>query len=245
VASFDLEALLQQLAEKAKVYQELALKFVCTESVRSTDDPKSLRQYDYMYVEEEAQRYKPYRQKHTGRPGKGVQESPLELHFPDSYSWTLMFAADRQHLFHFRYVGKDWFSLRLAHVIEFTAPLPFTSGKTIYEWSGKVWVDAENYNFLKVEAEPGHQDERLQQELLAYRKAPRFLIYPIGRRPLGSSYNITFLNEFQKLSLPDQVHFRQFTLNLEGQEEWEGQLVLRYDDYHFFGVEVRDKFLKK
>ncbi|HXH27833.1 MAG TPA: hypothetical protein VNL37_02245, partial [Candidatus Polarisedimenticolia bacterium] len=243
--SVDLEPLLRQLADKAKVYQDLALKFVCTETVRSTDDPKSLRQYDYMYVEAEAQRYRPYRQKHTGRPGKGAQESPVEMQFPDSYSWTLMFAGDRQHLFHFRYVGKEWFSLRLAHVIEFTAPLPFNNGQTIYEWSGKVWVDAENLNFLKVEAEPGHQDERLEQELRAYRQAPRFLIFPMAKRPTGSSYNITFLNEFQKLSLPDQARYRVFSLNLEGQEEWVDQLVLRYDDYHFFGVEVRDKFLKR
>jgi len=193
-----------------------------------------------MYVEAEAQRYKPYRQKHTGRPGRGVPETSLEFGFPDSYSWTLMFAPDRQHLFHFRYVGQEWFSLRLSHILEFTAPLPFTSGRTIYEWSGKVWVDAENFNFLKVEAEPGNQAERIKEELRGYRQATRFLGLPLARRPRGAQYNITFLNEFQDVSLPDQAEFREFTLDLEGQEEWAGLLTLRYAGYQFFGVEAKE-----
>ena len=239
-----LDTLLKHLGEKARVYESLALKFVCIESVRSTDDPKSERRYDYMYVEEEQQRYKAYRQKHTGRPGRGVEETELELPFPDSYSWTLMFARDRQHLFRFRYAGQEWFSLRLAHILEFTAPLPFTGGKTIYEWGGRVWVDAENYNFLKVEAVPGNQPERLKMELAEYRKAPRILIFPMARRPRGRSYNITFLNEFQRLSLPDQAEAREFTLDLSGTEEWAGQTILRYQAYQFFDVDVKDKFLR-
>jgi hypothetical protein len=239
-----LETLLNHLGEKAKVYESLALKFVCIETIRSADDPGSERRYDYMYVESEPQRYKPYRQKHTGRPGRGVEESALDLPFPDAYSWTLMFARDRQHLFHFRYVGEEWFSLRLAHILEFTAPLPFTGGKTIYEWGGRVWVDAENYNFLKIEAEPGNQRDRLKLELQEYRRAPRILIFPMARRPRGRSYNITFLNEFQRLSLPDQAEAREFALDLSGAEEWSGQVILRYQAYQFFDVDVKDKFLK-
>jgi len=240
----DLGLLLDRLAGKATVYELVALKFVCIETMRSIDQPRPDRRYDYMYVESEAQRYRPYRQKHTGRPGRGVPETAVDLPFPDSYSWTLMFARNRQHLFHFRYIGREWFSLRLAHIIEFTAPLPFTAGGTIYEWSGKVWVDAENLNFLKIEAEPGNQSARLKTELRSYRQAPRLLIFPMAHRPQGSTYNITFLNDFQKLSLPDQAEFREFTLDLEGDEEWGQQLFLRYSGYQFFGVEVKDMFLK-
>lgn len=239
-----LEAILEHLGEKAEVYRSLALKFVCIESIRSIDDPGNERRYDYMYVEAEQQRYKPYRQKHTGRPGRTVEETSLDLNFPDSYSWTLMFARDRQHLFRFAYVGEEWFSLRLAHVLEFTAPLPFTGGRTIYEWSGRVWVDAENYNFLKIEAEPGNQSERIKLELQEYRRAPRILIFPIARKPRGRSYNITFLNEFQRLSLPDQAEAREFTLDLSGEEEWAGRMILRYQGYRFFDVDVKDRFLR-
>ena len=239
-----LETLLNHLGEKARVYESLALKFVCIETVRSTDDPKSERRYDYMYVEAEQQRYKPYRQKHTGRPGRGVEETELDLPFPDSYSWTLMFARDRQHLFRFRYVGQEWYSLRLAHILEFGAPLPFTGGRTIFEWGGRVWVDAETSHFLKVEAEPGNQPERLKVELQEYRRAPRILIFPMARRPRGKRYNITFLNEFQRLSLPDQAEAREFMLDLAGAEEWAGQTILRYQAYQFFDVDVKDRFLK-
>jgi uncharacterized protein involved in tolerance to divalent cations len=241
-STVDLDDLLRRLGEHARAYETIALRFVCIESIRSTEEPRSERRYDYMYVQAEEQRYRPYRQIHTGRLGKTVAEANVEFDFPDAYSWTLMFVPERQHLFHFKFAGEEWFSLRQSYILAFTAPLPYTAGKTIYEWSGKVWVDAENQNILKVEAEPGNQTERLKEELKAFRQAPRFLIFPIGRRPRGSSYNITFLNEIHDVSLPDQVEIRTFTLDLQGEEEWEGQTILRYSGYQFFGVDVKDLF---
>ena len=243
-AGEDLDALLDHLGKRARAYAAVALRFVCIESARFSDDPGTVRRYDYMYVEAEAQRYRPYRQKHTGRPGRGVAEAALELGFPDSYSWTLMFSPERRHLLRFSYEGKEWFSLRLSHILGFRASLPFVDGKTIYQWSGRVWVDAENYNLLKVEAEPGNQADRLQQELRGYRQAPRFLIFPMARRPEGSRYVITFLNEYRALSLPDQAEHREFALTLEGQEELERVRTLRYTGYQFFDVDVIDRFLR-
>ncbi len=243
-SSVDLDLLLKSLGQRAHAYETVALRFVCIESIRTTDDPKNERRFDYMYVEAQEQRYQPFRQAHTGRLGKTVPETTLKFGFPDAFSWTLMFAPDRQNLFHFRYAGQEWFSLREAHILEFTAPLPFTTGTTIYQWSGRIWVDIENFNILKVEAEPGHQTERLKEQLRAYRQAPRFLVFPMGKRPLGQSYNITFLNELHNLSLPDQLEFKTFTLNLEGNEEWDSLTVLRYSGYQFFGVDVRELFLK-
>jgi hypothetical protein len=237
----DLDMLLARLGEKARQYEALALRFICLESVRhSNDPPGEERRFDYMYVEAQEQRYLPYRQRHTGRLGRTIPETGLNFGFPDSYSWTLMFSPARQHIFHFKPVGQEWFSLRQAHVLEFTAPLPFTSGRTIYEWSGRVWIDAENLNFLKVEAEPGNQPERMKAELQAYRQAPRFLIFPIGKKPRGARYNITFLNEFQRISLPDQAEYREFSLDLDGAEEFEGMTSLRYSGYQFFNVDARE-----
>jgi len=241
-SSVDLEVLLRHLGERARAYEAIALRFVCIESIRSTDNPRDEKRYDYMYVQAEEQRYRPYRQIHTGRLGKTIAEANIDFGFPDAYSWTLMFVPDRQHLFHFKYKAQEWFSLRQSYILEFLAPLPFTSGRTIYEWSGKVWVDAENYNILKVEAEPGNQAERLKEELRAYRQAPRFLIYPMGKKPHAYRYNITFLNELQDLSLPDEVEVRSFTLDLQAEEEWESQTILRYSGYQFFGVDVKDLF---
>jgi len=241
-SAVDVDALLRHLGDRAHAYEAIALRFVCIESVRTSDEPRKERHYDYMYVQEEEQRYRPYRQTHTGRLGKTIAETALEFNFPDAYSWTLMFAPDRQKLFRFGYAGQEWFSLRQAYILEFTAPLPFTTGKTVYEWSGKVWVDAENYNILKVEAEPGNQSERLKEQLNAFRQSPRFLVFPMGRRPHGYRYNITFLNELHELSLPDYLEFRSFTLDLQGDEEWESQTVLRYNAYQFFGVDARELF---
>jgi uncharacterized protein involved in tolerance to divalent cations len=243
-SSFDLDALLKDLGQRAHAYETVALRFVCIETLKTTDDPKNERRFDYMYVEAQEQRYRPFRQAHTGRLGKTVPETDINFAFPDAFSWTLMFAPDRQKLFHFRYAGQEWFSLRQAHIIEFTAPLPFTTGTTIYQWSGKIWVDMENSNILKVEAEPGNQTERLKDQLKEYRQAPRFLVFPMGKKPHGSSYNITFLNELHSLSLPDQLEFKTFTLNLQGQEEWDSLTVLRYNGYQFFGVDVRELFQK-
>ena len=240
----EIETLLQSLAEKAHVYESIALQFVCVETARNSEDPLGEKKYDYMYVDAETQRYRPYRQRHANRPNQDTSEVEVETDFPDSYSWTLIFAPGRQHLFHFNYSGQEWFSLRRAYVIEFTAPLPFTTGRTIYEWSGKVWVDAENYNFLKVEAVPTNQEERLRQLLRSYREAPRFLIYPMGRRPAGARYEITFLSEYQRLSLPDQAEYRQFLLDLEGNAELTGFQIHRYSQYQFFGVQVQDRFLR-
>jgi hypothetical protein len=152
LANVDFDDLLRRLGERAHAYEAIALRFVCIESIRGTEDQRNEKRYDYMYVQAEEQRYRPYRQIHTGRLGKTVAEASLDFDFPDAYSWTLMFAPDRQHLFRFKYAGEEWFSLRQAYILAFTAPLPFTSGKTIYEWGGRIWVDAENCNILKVEA---------------------------------------------------------------------------------------------
>lgn len=243
-ASYDLDALLKSLGQRAHAYETVALRFVCIETMKSSDDPKNERRFDYMYVEAQEQRYRPFRQAHTGKLAKTVPETSINFAFPDAFSWTLMFAPDRQRLFHFKSAGQEWFSLRQAYIIEFTAPLPFTTGTTIYQWSGKIWVDVENVNILKVEAEPGNQAERIKTQLKEYRQAPRFLVFPMGKKPQGSSYNITFLNELHTLSLPDQLEFRTFSLDLEGQEEWESLVVLRYSGYQFFGVDVKDLFLK-
>ena len=239
-----LVSLQKALGEKAAVYESIALKFVCVETARDSEKPLNEKKYDYMYVEAEAQRYRPYRQRHSEKAGGTTSETVIETGFPDSYSWTLMFAPARQHLFHFKMLGEEWFSLRRAVVLSFSAPLPYSTGKTIYEWDGKVWIDAENYNFLKVEAIPSNQEARLKQLLSDYRKAPRFLVFPMGHRPVGARYEITFLNDYQKLSLPDQAEFRQFTLDLEGTVELTGFQVQRYANYQFFGVQLHDRFLK-
>jgi hypothetical protein len=241
----EFKALLASLGEKAAVYESIALRFVCVEQARSSEDKGYGKSYDYMYVEAEAQRYRPYRQKHSVKPNASTQEVDLDTPFPDSYSWTLMFDPKRQQLFHFQYVGREWYSLRDAHIIAFTAPLPFTSGRTIYEWSGKVWIDAENLNFLKVEAVPADQDDRLQQMLHSYRQSTRFLGMNLGHRPVGARYDITFLNQFQKLSLPDQAEYHQFVLDLEGDAELTGFQIQHYSDYQFFGVELHDRFIKQ
>lgn len=240
----DLDLLLNHLSNRAKVYDLAALRFVAIESARSSKKPDKVKQYDYMYVEVEEQRYRPYRQKHTGKPGRTSPEADLEIGFPDSYSWTLMFHADRQHLFHFEYVGQEWYSLRLAYILEFSASLPFTNGETIYQWSGRVWVDAESFNFLKVEAEPGNQTERLKQQLSAYRQRTRFLAFPLGTKPGGSKYNVTFLSEYNRLSFPDHVEHYRFTLDLEGKQELKERQVLRYTGYRFFDVGVLQEYLK-
>jgi hypothetical protein len=240
----DLDPLLSQLGDKARAYELVALRFVCIESSRSSNDRGKTRLHDYMYVEAEEQRYRPYRQKHAGRPGRRVSEADLEIGFPDSFSWTLMFSRSRQHLLRFSYAGQEWFSLRLAHILEFEPSLPYSDGKTIYQWGGKVWVDAENHNFLKVEAVPGNQEARLKQQLSAYRQAPRFLGFPMLRKPFAASYTITFLSEYKNLSFPDQADYRKFTVGLDGHQELAGFQALRYAGYQFFDVDVLDAFLK-
>jgi len=244
---FDLDALLAQLAEKSKVYESVALRFVCLEATHSSEDHGDGRRYDYMYVEAEAQRYRPYRQKHSEKENStpSTQEVDVDTEFPDSYSWTLMFVPNRQNLFHFKYEGDEFFSLRKANVISFTAPLPYTTGKTIYEWSGKVWIDAENLNFLKIEAQPANQEDRLKETLKTYRQSTRFLGMNLGHRPAGAKYEITFLNEYQKLSLPDEAEYRRFVLDLDGDAELTGFQMQKYSDYQFFGVQVNDKFLQQ
>ena len=240
----DLETLLKALGEKAATYESIALRFICVETIRDSEHPNKSESYDYMYVEAEAQRYRPYRQKHNARDDHSGPEIAVEQEFPDAYSWTLIFAPSRQHLFRFEYLGDDWFALRRAYVVKFTAPLPHNTGRTIYEWSGKVWVDAENYNFLKVEAEPAEQEDRLRQALRDYRQATRFLIFQMARKPVGGRYTITFLNDYRRLSLPDEAEYQTFQVDGEGTRELTAFRTQRYSQYQFFGVELRDRFLK-
>src|SRR5882672_6061090 len=80
-ATYDLDALLKSLGQRAHAYETVALRFVCIETLRTSDDPKKERRFDYMYVEAQEQRYRPFRQAHTGRLGKTVPETPLNFSF--------------------------------------------------------------------------------------------------------------------------------------------------------------------
>jgi hypothetical protein len=186
-------------------YESIALRFICVEELRGSQDRSDNKKYDFMYVESQAQRYKTYRQRHSDKENHSGPEVEIDTPFPDSYSWTLIFARNRQHLFKFKYAGDDWFSL---------------------------------------EAEPTNQEERLKQMLKDYRTATRFLVFSMGHRPVGAHYEITFLNTYQKLTLPDQADYRQFTLDLEGNAELDTFETLHYSEYQFFGVELHDRFLK-
>src|SRR5215831_8356691 len=70
----EFKTLLSSLGEKAATYESIALRFVCVEQSHTSEERGEGKRYDYMYVEAEAQRYRPYRQKHSEKENASSQE---------------------------------------------------------------------------------------------------------------------------------------------------------------------------
>ncbi len=248
------DGLLDKLSEKSEEYEHYALKFVCTEIFRKASYSASKKEYrrerlehrDYLLeVNPYRGSFSAYRQKSMETAsGQGRTMIDFEINFPEAYSWVSIFSKNFRNTMKYGYFGKEIYFYKLAHVISFRGFQPYSDGRDIRQWEGKIWVEEGTWNILRVEAKPIHQDDILELKRLEYNRAFSFMGIKFKKKPIGYSCTIYFDFEQEGLSFPTEAHNEMFEPISEKETVPHSKIVLSYADYHFFKTESREEFIK-
>jgi hypothetical protein len=237
---------------RAQLYEKAALGFSCEETViqgkfsSGTGENKreQKNRYDYLYEGSPESGYREVRMlpSKNGDPADSKEVDP-GLDVPGAYDWALLFTKQHQPYFRFELAGAERVGFQSTAILAFRGAKSFEHGKTIQEWSGRVWVNNESGNFVKVEADPNGQEERLAQRTDEWRKALRIVGISTKRQPRGFHYRLEFTIDKFGLSFPGEAETRRFALDMMGTEELKERTAQRFRNYVFFNVNSAEDFL--
>lgn len=179
------------LEHKARTYESYLQSFTCDETVRRAEydsgevTKERVQNYGYLLVKDAtSDRVRESRREFAKngelRPSEVLDEEP----FPPAYEWVFLFSTFHQPLFSYRYVGQYFDGFDLVYEVQFRGALPFTDGRDIRQWEGRVLLDAFTYTPLDVEAEPSGQRDRVAQLFDSYNRSFNILGMRTGKRPL-------------------------------------------------------------
>ncbi len=247
------ESLMDDLIEKSKAYEAYALRFFCTEMLReasydsTSGEAEKEKRSTYEYLLEanpDLSSLTAYRQK-VMRTATQIEkrEVKLEYNFPEPYAWIYIFSGNFRNVMKYGYERKEIYAYKLAHIISFRGFQPFTDGKDIREWEGRVWVEQGTCNILKVEAEPIHQDDILELKRQEYNQAFSFIGIRFKKRPLGHHVTVLFDFEHDGLAFPTETRNETFELVAKNKKMPSSALIFNYADYHFFRTETKEEII--
>lgn len=252
------EDLLASLAHKARIYQAVLQSFTCDESVRRAEyggggevSKEKENRYGYLLVKDPlSERIRESRQEFNKKgelkSGEVVDAEP----FPPAYEWVFLFSDYHQSLFSYRYIGQHFDGFDVVHEIEFKGALPFTSGRDIRQWEGRVLVDAFTFTPIEVIAEPTGQRERIRQMFAEFNKSFNALGMRTGNKPMGYQARIAFgFRKDLQASEPIRLTFPT-ELRYDTQKAVGPQSVVpvrastrSYTKYQFFTTEISPEML--
>src|SRR5262249_8829622 len=149
--------------------------------------------YDYLYEGSPEAGYREVRTlpSKSGDPADTKEVDP-DLDVPGAYHWALLFSQQHRSHFRFEAAGTERLGIHSTTIISFRGDKTCDRGREIPEWSGRVWIDSETGNFVKVEAEPNGQEELLAKRTEEWRKAMRIVGISTKRQPRGFRYRLEF-----------------------------------------------------
>lgn len=170
-----LDVLLERMARVAELYNDNALRFSCDEEITYTlfsasgrvqDRRKYNLQYMYTYelgLEEPTDgdgerhgRLADYRTILDDEAPEGsyreidLEELALPNYLKQAYSWAFIFEEARQARYQFEILGEESVHGVDALILRFDPIPPYVS--RVNDWFGRVWVDKESSQILRVEA---------------------------------------------------------------------------------------------
>lgn len=231
----------------AAVYEDYARRFLCDEEARLAEYDRTQqvtkerrRRYGYLLLRGSVgEPVREYRQQ-IGKDGRYKGEVEDSEPFPPAYAWVFLFSEFHEPYFDFRLVDTYFEGFDLVHEIHFRGSVPFTDGKDIRQWEGKVLIDAFYYTPIELEAEPLGQKSRLESLYRIWAESFNLLGFRTGKKPLGYTAKVVF--GFKKGDLRFPTSLRYDTRRAVSPE----QLVMvrastrRYSNYQFTGVDVQD-----
>ncbi len=276
-----LDVVLERMARVADLYNDNALRFSCDEEITYTHFASSGRvqdrrrynlQYMYTYVQgsesttdAEGTRRGGLADYRTIRDENADDGTYREIQLEDlalpnylkrDYSWAFIFEEARQGLYQFEILGEESVHGADAFILGFDPIPPYV--RTVNDWFGKVWIDKESFQLLRVEAHSsdaltddgkaeGEEEEKdvyRAQTFTVTRITTDFAIEKNGMR--FPSHAVLTASVSQRLA-----EAANLLATITGDmEEYDGEVrtVFRvdqvYDHYRFFNVrsetEVRD-----
>lgn len=231
----------------AAVYADYARRFVCVEEARLADydaaeqvKKEKIRDYGYLLLRGSVgDPVREFRQNlaKDGTPKGEVDDSEP---FPPAYAWVFLFSEFFEPYFDFRLVDTRFEGFDLVHEIHFRGSVPFTDGKDIRQWEGRVLVDAFYYTPLELEAEPVGQKERLDGLFRLWSQSFNLLGFRTGKKPLGYHARLDFGLKKGDLRLPTTLRYDTRRVVAPEQLVMVSASTRSYSDYRFTDVTAED-----
>jgi len=252
------EELLRDLAHKARIYQAVLQSFTCDEAVRRAEyggagevSKEKENLYGYLLVKDPlSERIRESRREFTKKGDLKSGEVADAEPFPPAYEWVFLFSDYHQSLFSYRHVGQHFDGFDVVHEIEFKGALPFTTGRDIRQWEGRVLVDAFTFTPIEVHAEPTGQRERIRQMFQEFNKSFNVLGMRTGTKPMGYQAQVRFgyrkdLQASEPIRLTFPTELRYDTQRAVGPQT---MVPVRastrtYTNYKFFTTEISPEML--
>lgn len=241
------EGLLEDLAERAVLYRDYAVRFECVETVRFTDyddgvaDRERIRRYRYLLERDDSgDNLSEFRQRlsEAGEPRGGEVDD--EDPFPPAYGWVYLFSAFNQPFFAYRYLGDRFEGFDWVREIQFRGALGFTDGRDIRQWEGTVLLDAVTLTPLEIRAQPRAQDEKIEAEYRRWARSFNLLGWKAGKKPLAYRARVQFRLRRDGLTFPTDLRY-DTARAVSPDSMMQVKASLRsYEDYRFFRTRTRD-----
>ena len=246
--------LLEELYDRAAIYEAYTKRFTCTETARLARyqdgqvSSEKLRRYGYLLTTlPEGSGVREIRQEFAKdgsmRAGAINDEDP----FPPAYAWVFMFSRFNEPYFSFRLLDDRFDGFDWVLEFEFRGSLPFTTGKDIRQWQGRVVLDAVTKTPLEIIAEPAGQGQRITALYRKWSNSFNVLGIRTGPKPLGHRAQIQFRHRKEGLTFPTALRYDTFRAvapqkivqTLASTREYDGYLIYRITDETQLGDPVR------
>jgi hypothetical protein len=240
------EDIKEKLAQQAEVYREYALKFACTEIVRvarydegGEANTETTRRYSYLLERSpEGETLIEARQKTKGDGSPKGDDVKDEEPFPPAYGWVFLFSTFHQPYFAYRDRGDRFDGFDWVREIEFRGALPFTDGKDIRQWQGRVLVDAVTHTPIEIVAEPSGQADRIKALFDRWAQAFNLIGIRLAPRPFGYKCLVKFQTRKDSLTFPTQLRYDTFrAVSATKNIPWQAS-IRDYQSYVFFKTDV-------
>jgi hypothetical protein len=246
------QEILEAVQATAAVYEDYARRFVCHEEARLADydqadqvKKEKTRKYGYLLLRGSVgEPVNEFRQ-NIGKDGQYKGQVDDAEPFPPAYAWVFLFSRFFEPYFDFRLVDTRFEGFDLVHEIHFRGSVPFTDGRDIRQWEGKILVDAFYSTPIELKAEPVGQRERLEALYSLWAQSFNLLGFRMGKKPLGHYATLRFEVKKGDLRLPTMLRYDTHRVIGPQQVMMVRASTRSYSQYRFTDVTAEDPRIGK
>ncbi|MDH3786850.1 MAG: hypothetical protein OEV00_16180, partial [Acidobacteriota bacterium] len=161
--------------------------------------------------------------------------------FPPAYAWVYLFSRFNKSYFSFRMLEERFDGFDWVYEIQFKGGLPYTDGRDIRQWEGKVLVDVVTNTPLHVIAEPSGQTPRLEAMFRRYQSSFNVLGLRTAPKPLGYRADIDFRYQDKELRFPTRLRYNTFRAVATGKVVPTRASSRIYANYQFIKIDTDEQ----